>query len=228
MRHVALPTTRRSGWRERRSALKRLEPSSGRAAERAARWWKRATETEPVRAARSAVARPPKRRSPDPGGVVRATAVIGAGSAAGAGLMYLFDPTAGRRRRALLRDRLAATGRRGVRRLGKLWRRTGAEVYGLSRRAAHPHLRERPAPSDAALADRVRSIAFRDRDVPDGRINVNVEDGVVVLRGQLDRPEQIREVEAAVRRIEGVHEVESHLHLPQSPAPNKQGALGAR
>ena len=74
-----------------------------------------------------------------------------------------------------------------------------AEAYGLSRRATHLRREEPVAANDAALVDRVRSESFRDPDVPAGRINVNAEDGVVVLRGELERPEQIRKLEEVVR-----------------------------
>ena len=59
---------------------------------------------------------------------------------------------------------------------------------------------------------------FRDPDIPKGRININAEGGVIVLRGELERPEQINAVEAAVRRVAGVRDVENLLHLPGTPA----------
>jgi osmotically-inducible protein OsmY len=64
----------------------------------------------------------------------------------------------------------------------------------------------------------VESHIFRDPEVPQGRINLNVEDGVVVLRGQLERPEQIRHLEASVRKVPGVKGVKNLLHLPGAPA----------
>ena len=41
---------------------------------------------------------------------------------------------------------------------------------------------------------------------------------MIVLRGQLERPEQTNAVEAAVRRVPGVRDVENLLHLPGTPA----------
>jgi hypothetical protein len=158
---------------------------------------------------------------------VRPAMQVGIGGMIGAGLMYLFDAANGRRRRHVARDRALASLRRTGERLEGYGRLTGATAYGLVQRIAHAPGAERPAVSDEALADRVRSEAFRDRDLSAGQVNVNVEEGAVVLRGQLDRPEQIREVEAAVRAVEGVDEVKSYLHLPHTPAPNKQDALGA-
>jgi osmotically-inducible protein OsmY len=49
-------------------------------------------------------------------------------------------------------------------------------------------------------------------------LNINVErEGVVVLRGQVQRDEIIRDVEARVRRVAGVRDVENLMHLPGTP-----------
>jgi len=140
-------------------------------------------------------------------------------SAAGAAVAYFLDPEQGRRRRNVTSDRLAATVRRGSRNLGRTGRYAAAEVYGLSQKARHLTPQEKLAPNDATLSQRVESEVFRNPEIPKGRINVNAEQGVVVLRGEVDRPEQIRSIEAAVRRVPGVVDVENLLHLPDTPAP---------
>jgi cold shock CspA family protein len=81
--------------------------------------------------------------------------------------------------------------------------------------------------NDQMLTDRILSQAFRDRAIPHGRVNVNVQNGIAVLRGELDRPEQIREVEEAVEQIPGVRKVESYLHLPEVGAANKRPVAAA-
>ncbi len=55
---------------------------------------------------------------------------------------------------------------------------------------------------------------FRNRDVPKGQINVNAENGVVYLRGEAPTAELIDELVERARKIQGVHDVESLLHLP--------------
>ena len=137
----------------------------------------------------------------------------------GAALAYFLDPDQGRRRRNITRDRVASTLRRGSRNLARTGRQAAAEAYGLSRKATYLTPRDEPPPNDATLSQRVESEVFRDPDIPKGRINVNAEQGVVVLRGEVDRPEQIRSVETAVRRVSGVVDVENLLHLPDTPAP---------
>jgi hypothetical protein len=147
---------------------------------------------------------------------------VAAGGVAGAAVMFMADPERGRRRRTAARDRSAAMVRHGGRRLARFSRRMRASLYGLVQKARHlPHRPETPA-NDQMLTDRVLSQAFRDLDVPRGRINVNVEEGVVVLHGVLDQPEQIRKVEEAVKKVAGVRDVASYLHLPESPAPQER------
>src|SRR3954454_9536125 len=83
-----------------------------------------------------------------------------------------------------------------------------------------PYPPEAPA-NDQTLTDRVLSQAFRDLNVPKNRINVNVEDGVVVLHGVLEQQEHIRKVESAVKKVPGVRDVQSYLHLADTPAPQE-------
>jgi hypothetical protein len=125
----------------------------------------------------------------------------------------LFDPISGRRRRAELRDRTAALFRRTRRRVARFERYSGSYAHGLGQRVTH--LRQEPKDlDDATLTDKIETLIFRPADVPKGQINVNVQKGVVQLRGEVPRPELIQDLEARVRRIQGVLDVENLLHLP--------------
>ena len=146
---------------------------------------------------------------------------------AGAAAMYFLDPDRGKRRRNMARDRVAATFRRGTRRAERLGRRAGAGTQSLAHRVAHARPAETGPVDDRTLEQRVESQLFRHVDVPGDRISISVEEGVLVLRGEVDRPEQIGELEAAARKIPGVQMVENLLHLPGTPAPNKSAALGS-
>jgi osmotically-inducible protein OsmY len=74
-------------------------------------------------------------------------------------------------------------------------------------------------PDDARLTDKVESELFRPDGVPKGQINVNVEFGKVVLRGEVESRELIDDLVSRAREIDGVTDVESLLHLPGEPAP---------
>jgi hypothetical protein len=180
-------------------------------------WWKRARWSNGVwRRKRAARDRPIR--------AARMVGFAGAATALGAGVMYLLDPILGRRRRAVLRDRSAAVLRRTARRTERWGRRLQSDAAGWATHLRHLRVGDNPAPNDEALADRVRSQVLRD-PAYHGRLNLNAQHGVVVLRGQLDREEQIRALVEATRRVAGVRDVRSYLHLPDVPPPNKQQAL---
>ena len=60
----------------------------------------------------------------------------------------------------------------------------------------------------------MRSEIFRPDDAPKGAVNVNVEDGVVYLRGELDDRRRARKLVKAAKSVDGVEEVESLIHTP--------------
>jgi BON domain len=140
------------------------------------------------------------------------------GTALGALLAYLFDPQNGRRRRHELADRTAARIREGKRKAERAGRHVAAEAYGTKQKLTHLH--EEPKDiDDATLADKVRSEVFREVRFPKGDVNVNVYDGVVQLRGELEQPELIEDLVERTRRVVGVRDVENLLHTPGTQAP---------
>jgi osmotically-inducible protein OsmY len=143
---------------------------------------------------------------------------FGLGTALGAVLAYFFDPQNGKRRRHQAVDRTAGFFRSRARESARVGRGVAAEAYGVSQKAQH--LREEPKEfDDATLANKVRSEALRGDDFPAGGINVNVQDGVVQLRGEVQQPELINELVDRVRSVQGVRDVENLLHLPGTEAP---------
>jgi hypothetical protein len=139
-------------------------------------------------------------------------------AALGALLAYFFDPQSGKRRRNVTRDRVLATTRRSA---STTTRAVGSQAYGLKQKATH--LREEAKEfDDVTLARKVETEIFRPEHVPKGKINVNVEDGVVYLRGEADRPELVNELVESARQVQGVRDVENLLHLPGAPAPTKE------
>ena len=140
----------------------------------------------------------------------------------GAGLTYFFDPDSGRRRRAEAGDRLRAFFRRRGSALDSLAGGARAQAFGLVQKAKHRREQPKGELDDATLAQKVESQVFRDADVPKGRINVNAEDGVVVLRGEVERPELIQELEEKTRGVQGVKGVENLLHVTGTEAPMHQ------
>jgi osmotically-inducible protein OsmY len=75
---------------------------------------------------------------------------------------------------------------------------------------------------DATLKDKVESELFRDEHEIKGAINVNAQEGVVQLRGEVPSQDLINALVERTRKIHGVREVESLLHTPATEAPMHQ------
>jgi hypothetical protein len=137
--------------------------------------------------------------------------------AAGAALEFLLDPRHGRKRRHQLRDRAAGNIRRRARRVDRFVRYRQGKLVGLAHGTVHR--RRSGELDDISLVRKVETELFRDATVPKGRISINADHGIIVLRGQIDDAWQIAPIEHAVRKIQGVREVENLLHPPAIPAP---------
>ena len=139
----------------------------------------------------------------------------------GAMLAYFFDPENGRRRRALVRQRIPAVFRNASKKAGGVSNAATAQASAMKQKATHLSEEEKPQPDDVTLARKVETEIFRDADIPKGRINVNAENGKVVLRGEVEQPELIKDLEQRTKKVQGVQEVENLLHVPDAPAPTK-------
>jgi osmotically-inducible protein OsmY len=137
----------------------------------------------------------------------------------GALLAYFFDPENGRRRRALARDRVPALFRKASRKAGNVGGAATTQATAMKQKATHLKEEEKPQPDDVTLARKVETEIFRDADIPKGRINVNAENGKVVLRGEVEQPELIKDLEQRTKKVQGVQEVENLLHVPGTAAP---------
>ena len=131
--------------------------------------------------------------------------------ALGAALSYFFDPDNGKRRRKIAADRLAGLSRRHGKRLAK---GAASQAHGLTQKATHLKEEPKPQPDDVTLARKVETEIFRGAEVPKGKINVNAENGKVVLRGEVDSAELIDDLVSKARKVQGVQDVENLLHTP--------------
>lgn len=124
--------------------------------------------------------------------------------ALGAGLMYLFDPASGNRRRSLVRGKLTHLARVGRAGAHRTKRDLTNRVHGLG-----PRVRARIRPEeqlpDEVLAERVRSKMGVIVSHPHA-VEVRVDGGEVTLQGQILQ----REAKVLVRRVKrmaGVRQV---------------------
>jgi hypothetical protein len=193
-------------------AAKELTSGAGNAARELAATAEESLNTQIRKQTRAAGRRLPSRRGPSPLAVL-------AGAAAGAVAVYFFDPERGRARRTQLVDWSGARLRRGWSALNQLGARTGSNAAAFPQRMVSLRSGPRPA-DDLTLRDRVESEVFRSGDLPKGQINLDVESGVVTIRGQVDNAFQIASAEKAVLKVPGVVGVENLLHVDGTPAPN--------
>jgi BON domain len=152
-------------------------------------------------------------------------AAAAGGVAVGALLEYFLDPRSGRRRRHTARDRVVSRLRRGERRAVVRARRAESHAVGVVRRTINASRRAEEPPDDLTLAQKVESQLFRRAGVPKGQVSVNAEEGVVFLRGVMERHEDIERMGEEARRIAGVRAVENLVHLPGTAAPASRSKL---
>ena len=144
-----------------------------------------------------------------------------AGAATGGATLFFLDSVSGRRRRRHSTDRTAGSLRRTWRRTARAGKRTRAATLGTAKRVRHRNETPREF-DDATLAHKVESELFRDPSVPKGQISINAQHGVVQLRGEVPTVGMLTELIQRTRRIQGVRDVESLLHLHGVDAPMHQ------
>jgi hypothetical protein len=156
----------------------------------------------------------------------RGTILTSLGVGAGvAGLMYFLDPDGGRRRRALLRDRVAHASH-------VLSDATGATGRDISHRAAGVAARFRSADrgpvDDRVLEERVRAQLGRVCSHPRA-IDVSASEGMVTLRGPILESEAHR-VCRSIERVSGVRGIWDELqpHAEPGNIPALQGGSTPR
>jgi osmotically-inducible protein OsmY len=139
-------------------------------------------------------------------------------AAAGAAMEYFIDPSDGKRRRHVARDRGMAILRRG----GRDAVRQADYAAGIAKGKVAEATPSPPKEDfdDVTLTRKVETEIFRDADAPKGKVSVNAEHGVIYLRGQLDTAAEIDALAEAARQVEGVQGVKNLLHTPESAPQN--------
>jgi hypothetical protein len=139
----------------------------------------------------------------------------------GAGLMYLFDPDRGRRRRALARDRLVHSVHQAEDAIGVVTRDVANRARGLV--AEFQGCSHGNHPPDSRVEARIRAVLGRVVSHPRA-VKVLVSDGRVLLSGSAMADEIENLVEAA-RSVRGVCRVDNRLQVYSSAEghPELQG-----
>jgi osmotically-inducible protein OsmY len=79
--------------------------------------------------------------------------------------------------------------------------------------------------SDVDLREHLRQV-IRTMHLPGEEVNVDVNDGTVAIRGQIQTAEDRARILDAVRQVAGVSRIEDYMHTPGTPPPNKAPVTG--
>jgi osmotically-inducible protein OsmY len=146
------------------------------------------------------------------------------GFVSGVTTMYFLDPAAGKRRRHVARDRAWKLLRRGGREAAKKARYgegvAAGKVHDIRAERGQP----KDQPDDVTLARTVESMISRDPGSTKAGVNVNAENGVVYLRGQVPTHDVADRLVSAARSVAGVQGVKNLLHLPGERARTAEDA----
>ena len=148
---------------------------------------------------------------------------FGAGLGLGSGLMFLFDPDRGNRRRALLRDKCVWAARKTGEGFEVTARDLRNRTHGLMTEV-QSHFSSEPV-DDSVLVDRVRSKLGRIVSHPRA-INVSAQNGRVTLSGPILTSE-VPELLTCVNNLKGVNEAINQLE-PHEEAGNHPALQGGR
>jgi osmotically-inducible protein OsmY len=139
------------------------------------------------------------------------------GAIAGAAAEYFLDPQGGNRRRSVATDKAGKYAREGAQEVARKADYAAGQAKGAAAETAKTVKSatvggngKTEELNDPALARKVESEIFRDANAPKGKVDVNVENGVVYLRGKVDQ-ETAEKLVSEAQQVEGVERVESLL-----------------
>ena len=120
-----------------------------------------------------------------------------------------------------LLNRTIQTLRGGVGQATRVGGRAVSQGTAIGKRIANRSPDPKEGMDDVTLTRKVETEIFRDAGPEKGKIDVNVVDGVVWLRGEVKNQSASKGFEAKARAIPEVQDVENLLHLPKTPAPSR-------
>jgi hypothetical protein len=118
-------------------------------------------------------------------------------------------------------NRTLETLRGGVGQATRAGRGAATQGAALGRRIANRNPDPKSGMDDVTLTRKVETEIFRPAGAPKGKVDVNAVDGVVWLRGEVKNQAASKALEAKVRSVPEVQDVENLLHLPKTPAPSR-------
>jgi osmotically-inducible protein OsmY len=139
------------------------------------------------------------------------------GAVVGGAAVWFLDPQRGEGRRSQALSYVQRGAEKGKDQAAQAGESLGQTAQTVTQRVSSDDSSDERSPAgerlnDPALQAKVESEIFRPNDAPKDKVSVNVEDGVVYLRGELDDQATIEGLREAAARVDGVRGVESLLH----------------
>jgi osmotically-inducible protein OsmY len=154
------------------------------------------------------------------------TFILGVG--AGVAAKQLMDPG----RRNQLRDQAMSKARSAAGSAATTATHAANQAKGAAASAAPsvPGSHKIDDVDDVTLARKVETEIFRDPQAPKGDVSIDVQAGVVYLRGTVDDDTWIDRLGDGAKKVDGVKGVKNLLHRPGTPAPaaEPRGAVQER
>jgi osmotically-inducible protein OsmY len=143
------------------------------------------------------------------------------GAAIGAAATHFLDPASGRRRRHQLRDQAASKAGSTASHAASTATYAASKAKGAVAAATPsvPGSHKIDDVDDVTLARKVETEIFRDAAAPKGQVSVDVQAGVVYLRGTVDDDAWIDRLADEAKNVDGIKGVKNLLHRPGTPAP---------
>jgi osmotically-inducible protein OsmY len=143
---------------------------------------------------------------------IKGLGAFAAGAAVGAAAEYMMDPADGKRRRHTARDQAMAKLRRGSREAERKAHYAAGKAQGVAAEATPPG-RDASELNDQSLEAKVESELFRPQGAPKSSVDINVQDHVVFLRGEVESREALEDLISRAKEIDGVAQVENRLSV---------------
>ena len=152
---------------------------------------------------------------------MRSLIAFATGAAVGAAASHFLDPDSGRRRRHELRDRASSKASAGASQAATTASYAAGKAKGavVSAAPSMPGSHRIEDVDDVTLARKVETEIFRDASAPKGDVSVDVQAGVVYLRGTVADESWIERLADQAKHVDGVKGVKNLLHRPGTPAP---------
>jgi osmotically-inducible protein OsmY len=142
------------------------------------------------------------------------------GAALGAAAAHFLDPQSGRRRRHEMRDQAVSKMHSGVGQATTTANYMAGKAKGAVATAT-PSPKRVEDVDDVTLARKVETEIFRAPDAPKGDVSIDVQRGIVNLRGEVADDQWIARLADDASHVDGVKGVNNLLHRPGTPAPER-------